>query len=303
MELGGRLDQGSIQRVSPDGIITTIAGNLSATILGDGGPANAATLNVPQGIAIAPDGALYVPTYEDKRVRRIDTKPLPGFSYNDIHIASEDGNEIFVCDGTGRHLRTLEALTGTVRYQFSYDPAGYLTQIADAYGNVTAIERSADGSPTAIVSPYGQRTTIGLDVNGYVASITSPASETTRLTYTSDGLLTDMITPQGHNYRFTYDDQGRLVRDDDPAGGFQVLTRTEVADGWEVARTTALGRTTDYRTEQFVTDNRHRQVTFADGTKMKCTLEPKAVGCSVWRMAWCTILRKLLTLALACRLL
>src|SRR5262249_29872850 len=103
MELDGCLDHGYIQPVSPECVITTIAGNRSASILGDDGPANAALLNVPQGIAIAPDGGLYVPTYRDNRIRRIDTKPLPGFLYNDIHIASDDGSEIYVFDSTGRH--------------------------------------------------------------------------------------------------------------------------------------------------------------------------------------------------------
>ncbi len=259
---------GRIRSVSPDGIIITIAGKgIPAPFVGDAGPANAARLSAPQHVAVSPDGGLYIADTGNNRIRRIETTPLPGFSYNDIHVASDDGSEIYVFDSTGRHLRTLEALTGAVRYQFSYNPAGYLTQIADAYGNATTIERGANGSPTAIVSPYGQQTMIGLDANGYTASITNPAGEATRLAYSPDGLLTEMKTPRGHSYRFSYDGRGRLVRDEDPAGGFQALTRTEVADGWEVARTTALGRTTGYKTEQFVTDDRHRQVTFANGTK------------------------------------
>ncbi len=80
-------------------------------------------------------------------------------------IASEDGTELFGFDATGRHLRTLNALTGGLRYEFRYDTPGLLIDIEDADGNVTTIERNADGTPAAIVGPYGQRTTVSLDIN------------------------------------------------------------------------------------------------------------------------------------------
>src|SRR5690606_5992533 len=176
-----------------------------------------------------------------------------GASFNDVMIPAEDGREIYVFDAQGRHLRTLNAITGAVRYQFTYNTAGHLVQITDGNGLTTTIERDVIGHPTAIIAPFGQRTTLSLDANGYLASLTNPASETIRFTYTADGLLTNMTTPHGHSYHFSYDPMGRLMRDEDPAGGFKALTRLENADDFMVNLTTALGRTHTYAVDRLPT--------------------------------------------------
>jgi RHS repeat-associated protein len=49
-----------VRRIAPNGIITTVTGNGARTSTGDGGPASAATIGFPRGLAIAPDGTLYV---------------------------------------------------------------------------------------------------------------------------------------------------------------------------------------------------------------------------------------------------
>ena len=97
----------------------------------------------------------------------------------------------------GRHLRTLDALTGALRYQFAYDGAGRLASVTDGDGNVTTVERDAAGTPTAIVGPFGQRTTLAVNADGYLSRITSPAGEAVQLSYTADGLLTSLTNPRG----------------------------------------------------------------------------------------------------------
>lgn len=87
----------------------------------------------------------------------------------DFLIASEGGEEVYIFDAQGRHLRTLHALTGVSLYTVTYDSQGRLVGITDADGNLTAIERDADGHPTAILSPYGQHT---------MPTATSPRSPT-----------------------------------------------------------------------------------------------------------------------------
>jgi hypothetical protein len=60
-----------VRRVAPDGTITRVAGDGTAGGAGDGGPAVAAQLNVPVGVAALPDGGFLVAEYEGHRVRRV----------------------------------------------------------------------------------------------------------------------------------------------------------------------------------------------------------------------------------------
>jgi YD repeat-containing protein len=53
----------------------------------------------------------------------------------------KDGAEIYVFDGRGRHLRTVDALTNALRFEFAYDAKGLLVGIKDASGNLSVVER------------------------------------------------------------------------------------------------------------------------------------------------------------------
>jgi sugar lactone lactonase YvrE len=60
-----------VRKVAPNGIITTVAGNGTQGYSGDGGPATQARFDHPHGIALAPDGSLYVADEGNVAVRRI----------------------------------------------------------------------------------------------------------------------------------------------------------------------------------------------------------------------------------------
>ncbi len=61
-----------IRKVNPSGIITTIAGS-TAGFSGDGGPASAAQLNNPWGIATDVSNNIYITDFSDHRIRKINT--------------------------------------------------------------------------------------------------------------------------------------------------------------------------------------------------------------------------------------
>lgn len=62
-----------VRKVSPEGIITTVAGNGTIGFSGDGGPAATAALNLPQCVVVDGVGNLYITDYGNERVRRVGT--------------------------------------------------------------------------------------------------------------------------------------------------------------------------------------------------------------------------------------
>jgi hypothetical protein len=60
-----------VRRVSPTGIITTVAGTGVPGSSGDGGAATAAQLNDPTGLATTPDGGFLIADFFGNRVRRV----------------------------------------------------------------------------------------------------------------------------------------------------------------------------------------------------------------------------------------
>jgi len=256
----------SIRQVRSDGIIVTIAGSAAGYLgdSGDGGPATQALMQDVNGMTVRPDGSLYVAEGYNHRIRRI-SPVLPGFTASDFPIASEDGSALYQFDASGRHLHTLNALTGATLYSFAYDGAGRLTTITD--GDVTTIQRDGSGNAVAIVGPFGQPTALSRDANGYLASVTNPAGESYQMQYTADGLLTRFTDPKGQASTMSYDAQGYLLADANAAGGSQSLARTEFDGGHTVGMTSALGRTTSYRLETLPTNDERRVNTFPDGTQ------------------------------------
>jgi RHS repeat-associated protein len=255
-----------MRRVSPDGLIRTVAGLGQAGFGGDGGPALAAWLRSPFNAAVGPEGSLYVPDDGNYRIRKLSA-PWPGFSHDELTIASEDGGELYVFDPAGRHLRTYNVPTKALSYQFAYDDGGRLSAVTDGDGNITAIERDAAGKATAIVAPDGQRTTLLVDPHDHLVKLTSPANETWQMGYTDGGLLTSFTMPRGRTSQFAYDDFGRLTRDTNAAGGFYDFTRSEQQRDYTVIKTSAEGRTTSYGVEHLTTGDERSTTTAPDGTQ------------------------------------
>jgi YD repeat-containing protein len=249
-----------VRRVGPDGVITTIAGTGNDTPSGDGGTPLQAGVD-PSTMAVTPNGDLYFGDPDHDQVWVI-TPTLPGVGEGDVLLASEDGGEIYRFDYQGRHLRTLDALTGSTRYNFAYDSAGRLATVADRNGNVTTVERDSDGTPTAIVAPFGQQTSIAVDSNGYIEVVANPAGESVHLTQSASGLLATRTDPVGGVSKYVYDSVGRLVTDSNAAGGAKIVTRTESDTAYTIALTTALGRTTKYMVQPLASGNATKRIFF-----------------------------------------
>ena len=61
----------SVRVVTPSGIINTFAGTYTGGYNGDGGPATAAQLNHPSGLAVDDSGNVYIDDLTNNRIRKV----------------------------------------------------------------------------------------------------------------------------------------------------------------------------------------------------------------------------------------
>jgi hypothetical protein len=122
-----------IRKVTPDGIINTVAGNGQQGFSGDGGPAVNAMLNYPTGIAIDPAGNLYIADADNKRVRKVtpsglistvagngqygaggDGGPALNASLSDLTAIAIDGaGNLYIADMSSQRVRKVTS-DGTI---------------------------------------------------------------------------------------------------------------------------------------------------------------------------------------------
>ena len=225
-----------------------------AVASGDGGPFLASVVDGPGGVSYDSSGGMLVVDGGAARVRKVaPAAPFTDDAGNSL-VPSPDASEVWVFDPAGKHLRTLDGLTGAVRRQFTYLD-GRLSTFDDGDGNVTTIERNPAGVATAIIAPFGQRTTLDFDSVGMLASVTDPVGGSWRFLYREGGLMQRFTNPNGHATTKTYDSGGRLESETDGAGNTITLARAGLGRdvlrrrGTDITFTSAQGRATVYRTE------------------------------------------------------
>lgn len=132
-----------VRKVAKNGVITTVAGNGSPGYSGDGAPATAAALNVPEGLAADATGQVYIADTFNNRVRVIGTD-------GNIHTVAGTGESSFSGDGDAPATAALFLPTDVTT-----DGAGNL-YIAD-FGN-SRIREVSKGVIQTVVGGKGTET-------------------------------------------------------------------------------------------------------------------------------------------------
>lgn len=127
------------------GTISTFAGNGTKGFSGDGGPANAAQLSDPNGIARGPDGALYICDTTNHRIRKVTRDGR-------ITTVAGSGEKGFAGDGGPALAAKLNE-----PYEVRFDPAG----------NVCWVERLSHSIRKLDIKTGRISTLAGTGVGGY----------------------------------------------------------------------------------------------------------------------------------------
>ena len=177
-----------VRRISPAGIITTVAGNGYPGFRGDGGPAQAAQLNSPYGLAVDGAGNLYIADLGNARIRKvspdgiIDTIAGGGVAGLTLsqprNVALDAGGNLYLSDfGNHRVLRI--------------SPARGVSIVAGA-GLAGSIDDGA--SVQATLAPLRSPAGLAVDSSGalYIAD-----SGNHRVRKIVDGWMTTIPVPNG----------------------------------------------------------------------------------------------------------
>jgi RHS repeat-associated protein len=233
-------------------------------------------------VAFRPDGTMMM-TVGDKLVaadRALPPPPppqppaVPGFAAGELLVPSTDGSELYVFSPAGKHLRTLDALTGAVLWRFQYrqhlGQPGELLRVIDREERAMELPAEPDSGAHQITSPDGQVTEIDIVYDAFAAQDVltrfdppGPASYT--MTYESGQTLSSITGPHG-TQEFDYDDEGRLVSDRGPDGVLTTLAFDDAADGSRTQTTvTRAGEPTVYVSEKLPSGDIRRTVTGPSG--------------------------------------
>lgn len=118
-----------IRLISPDGIISTFAGNGVSVYAGDGGPAIAASIRTPYNVAVDAAGNVYIADQANHRIRKVDHNGListvagngtPGYNGDNIAataarinspygIALDAAGNIYFSEYSGNRIRKVDA--------------------------------------------------------------------------------------------------------------------------------------------------------------------------------------------------
>ena len=132
-----------IRKVDTAGIITTVAGNGAAVFSGDGGPATAAGIWDPTGVAVDGAGNLYIADTNNNRIRKVDTAGI-------ITTVAGNGTSAFAGDGGAATAASLSYPSGITvdgsGILYITDRLNHRIRRVDTAGIITTV--AGNGVPT-----------------------------------------------------------------------------------------------------------------------------------------------------------
>jgi streptogramin lyase len=157
-----------IRKITPDGIISTIAGTGQVGFTGDGGPATAATFNKPHELRFDAQGDMFIVDMVNHAIRKIDMKtgilttlagngkkgytgdggPAKDAQFNQPHSIQfgPEGN-LYICDIGNHVIRKIDMKTGLISTFAGTGTAGPTPDGSPIAGTPLKGPRSLDFDP------------------------------------------------------------------------------------------------------------------------------------------------------------
>jgi sugar lactone lactonase YvrE len=149
-----------VRKVDTSGIITTAAGG-GTGLLGDGGPALNASLYYPSGVAVDPNGNLFIADTDNNRIRKVDangiittvagngTEAYSGDGgaatnaglYEPWDVAADAFGNLFIADTENSRVRKVFAFqtpTLALTNLTAAEAGSYSVVVSNSYGSVTS---------------------------------------------------------------------------------------------------------------------------------------------------------------------
>jgi hypothetical protein len=186
----------TIRKITPNGVVTTVAG-IAGTAGSTDGPVASATFNAIGGVAVGPDGTLYVADSGNYTIRAISTAGVvstlagvAGFSgdtdgtgsgarlKDPQNLAIDSEGNIYVADGMGNVVRKIVAATGVVTTIAGNGASGSAngTGVGAQFNDPTGI--TVDSAGNVYVADYGNDTIRKITPAGAVTTLAGSTGET-----------------------------------------------------------------------------------------------------------------------------
>lgn len=240
----------NIRRVGPDGIITTVAGTGEYGFSGDGGPAIQAQFKNPSGIAVGPDGSLFIGDYNNCRIRRVGTDGIittvagKGYSlYNDDWKPAIEANivpeEITVAPDGSLYFQSnqrilkvgTDGIISTVAGggERDYSDGNCPANLAKFNSSGAQVAIGPDGSIYFADAGNWRICRLGYPISGTGELLVPSEGGTEMYVFDSSGrhIRTISTITGSEIYSFDYDDQNRLTAIKDAYGNVTSIRRDD----------------------------------------------------------------------------
>jgi len=100
-----------IRKVTPDGTVTSVAGNGTSGYSGDGGPSTSANLYHPSSVAVDSVGNLYITDTANNLIRKVDLADAPALSFANTYIDGASASQEVTVLNLGNEALTISQIS------------------------------------------------------------------------------------------------------------------------------------------------------------------------------------------------